>query len=180
MKKLNVNLISPIKGFKLELNSSEEWVISVLNNVLPFKKFDTKSIQGKMNFLRTNLNIDIDGKISFVHHPCCARCGKEVETHENIYFTAHLAPLFEDVRSKKQHKEDEVELTREDLDFCFYEKDYIDLESLLNDEISLELKYNYYCQDSEKCELIQANNPNVTVNDTMDPRWAPLKKLKMN
>jgi len=180
MKMLNVNQISPIKGYTLFLNKTEEWVTTVLQNVLPFKKFDLESIQGKMNFLRTNLNIDIDAKISFVHYPCCARCGKEIETHENINFTAHLAPLHEDERSKKRHKEDELELTRDDLDFCFYENDSIDLESLLNDEIALELKYNYYCQDSEKCQLIQTNNPHITLNDTVDPRWAPLKKLKMN
>ena len=77
-----------------------------------------------------------------------------------------------------EDEEEEIELTKEDLDFSFYDDDEINIGSILNDEIILRIPYNYYCKDQNNCKLLGPTDPNITINDNTDPRWQGLKNLK--
>ncbi len=176
MQTININQISATKGLQIKLNGNDEWLTNILKNVLPTKNIEFDTLIGKIDFLRTNMNIDITGTISFTHHPLCARCGEEITANENIRFVAHLAPLDEVIHKNKDDKE---ELTKDDMDFSFYSNDTIELEPIVNDEIALEIPYNYYCSDQENCRLHEPTSQNISLNDKTDPRWAPLKNLKI-
>lgn len=168
----------PSKGYTLTLTHNEGWVLEMLANALGGQPVDNDSISGQIELRKHENIVDLTGEIRFSYHPLCARCGRQLTICEKIPLKANLAPLYagEGHRKKHAHEETEVELTREDLDFCFYENDEIRVDTIVNDEIVLALPYNYYCP--EPCRPPRSQDPRITTGDKTDPRWHPLKDLK--
>ena len=169
------------KGLDLPLDQKEEWVLDILRNAISETKLDQSSIKGNLHLHKTEQIIDLTGNILFTYFPLCAHCGQEVKSTERINLHATLAPLYTSPAERKKGKEnnEEIELTKDDTEFSFYENDEIEVHRILNDEILLSLPYNYYCADKEKCEQAKPHDEHITVNDTIDPRWLKLKNLKI-
>ncbi|HLD44833.1 MAG TPA: DUF177 domain-containing protein [bacterium] len=185
MNKINIHHISVTKGLDLTLNQKDEWFLNLIKRLIPEHRLDPNSLVGQFNFLRTNTIVDVMGSISFTHYPPCDRCATEIKSDENISFSTHLSPasLVEDKKKRGAHgktpdNETEIELHEDELDHCFYHNEEIDLEPLINDEVALSIRYNYYCTPAQDCKIPVPNQEYITVNDTSDPRWAPLVKLK--
>lgn len=180
-KKVHLNQI-PAKGLEISISADESWVKEIFENIFTDHAVDDQSIHGKMNLTKYETDVSCNGHIEFTHHPLCARCGNDLTQNEKIDFTAHFTPLFTSSEDRKKHEQDieEIEVAKEDLDFCFYENDQIILNNILNDEIALHLPYNYYCEDRSSCDLTTQNNSNILPKSDVDPRWAKLKNLKLN
>lgn len=180
MKTIPLKQISATKGYTLQLNSSEEWLMEIFQNIFTDFKVDKTSIKGTLNIKKTNQLVDITGNIKYTIHPLCARCGNTIKWSENVRFKAHQAPLTQNTPNNKEAIDEceEKELTSEDLNFSYYKNEEIRIDTIINDEIALELPYNFYCQDVSKCRPELPNDSHITMNDDVDPRWAPLKDLK--
>lgn len=179
MKKVHLNQIKD-QGLSLPLNAREDWVITVMNNAVGENRFDPDSIEGRIDLHKTNQYVNFAGNIKFARHPLCARCGKTLSVMENIALKAHLVPLCKSPagKQKKGSQSEQAGLTKEDLEFCFYENDEIIVDGLFNDEIALALPYNDYCQDEPTCQTVFPQDKHSGLNDKTDPRWGPLKNLK--
>lgn len=175
----------PLKGRDFTLNASQDWVLEIFNNVLKDLKFDPTHIQGKMDVQKQDPNVTISGSINFTVSPRCARCGADLAIRHHVHFQALYAPLHQNKRSKaKETEEEEIELTAQDLEFVFYENDEIDISALLNDEVALELPYNYYCdaKRAATCEINSRLHLKELTPETeppIDPRWEALKSIKI-
>lgn len=175
----------PKKGQDFTLNASQDWVLEIFNNIFKDLKLNSTSIQGEIAVRRQDPNVTVSGFVNFTVSPQCARCGADLAIKHHIDFHALYAPLHEEKYGKtKETEEEEIELTAQDLEFAFYENDEIDVSTLLNDEVALELPYNYYCDEKRAatCEI----NSRITLKELtpetekpIDPRWEALKLLKI-
>ncbi len=108
----------------------------------------------------------------------CARCLKELDRPLDLRLQWTLLPktsLADDVSP-----EDELELTTDDLDTSFYEGDEINLLELVREAILLELDSIPRC-DVDECDGSAYEQPPADAGKpALDPRWAPLLKLKEN
>lgn len=181
IKSVALNQI-PAKGLEIALSNDEEWVRVIFKNIFTDHTVEPKSIQGKINLMKYDADVTCTGQIKFTHHPLCAHCGNELTQNETVDFNAHFTPLYssKEERKKRQNDAEELEVTKDDVDFCFYEKDQIDLNDILNDEIVLHMPYNYYCQDKSNCHLTIQNYTDILEKSDVDPRWTKLKNLKLN
>lgn len=181
LKSVTLNQI-PAKGLEVALSNDEEWVRIIFKNIFTDHEVEPKSIQGKINLMKYDTDVTCTGHIEFTHHPLCAHCGNELTQNEAVDFNAHFTPLYSSKEDRKKHQSDaeELEVTKDDLDFCFYEKDQIILNDILNDEVTLHMPYNYYCQDKSQCKLTIQNDMDISSEPAVDPRWAKLKNLKLN
>lgn len=180
MKKITLNQIGP-KGYTMEITPKESWVIEVFHNVFPNHKFEKETIEGTIQLTQHEKNVSFSGHIQFSHHPLCAKCGNPFKQDEKMEFQLILTPLDElEISQDSQDGEDgEIELEGEELDFSFYENDEILVDSVLNDEIVLQLPYNYYCHNQSQCHISIPNDPHILIEDNTDQRWQPLKDLKI-
>jgi uncharacterized protein len=76
-----------------------------------------------------------------------------------------------------------VELKEEDLDISTFEKDEIDVDLLVNEQISLEFPSRLLCQEEckgicAKCGMDLNKSTCNCEESNIDPRWEALKKLK--
>lgn len=169
------------KGLTLELNSQENWVIQILDEILGKDGYTPSSITGSIHITRIQDMVHCHGKMKFTQTPGCSRCGEDLEIPQSFSFQTHLAPLDEkQKRKQKQYKEDEeIELVKEDLDFSYYENDTIPIGQTLNDEIAMNLPYNFYCQDQQACKERYDALLEKVQGGQVDPRWAALQNLKV-
>lgn len=176
MRTIAVASILTGKGLKLKLTSDDKWLVDAIRTHTASHNFDAASISGEVQLYKTNKFVDIVASLRFTHFPPCARCGTELSKTASLNFQSHLAPL-SDFITKTEEAPGETELTREDLDTCFYENDEIDLEPLFNDEVAIALPYNYYCK--KNCQAPALNHAAQPDDATPDPRWQALKDVKI-
>jgi len=175
MKTIKTTEIHTGKGFTQPLNKDEKWVTTILDTVLSDYAYNAESISGQIQLLKTNKYVDVIGEFRLTFSPLCARCGEELDEHLNLSFQTHLAPL-KDLATPATDEE-EQELTKNDLESCFYENEEIVLDPILTDEIAMALPYNFYCK--KDCKTATPASSNITVDDNTDPRWEALKDLKI-
>ena len=183
--KLTVPLSHFVKDvYDVTLNQSEPWLLDIFRNFLSDTGLEDDSLKGQLHLINIGGNVTLDGHIGFKHHPICSRCGEPLTRHEKIVFNAHFTPLRQvtaphDLDTEgKMDAADEIELTAEDLSFCFYKNDEIEVDPLINDEIALAIPYNYYCEDQKSCETRLNTNLKLHTDGDTDPRWISLKSLK--
>ncbi len=180
MKTVHLFEISPSRGHQLPLNAAEDWVKSVMKNIMGTIDWDASSLKGVMDLRKTNDIVNINTDVEFTVRPLCARCGQELTRHKKIYFHSVQAPLEKPRHGKNKENQEDIELTDDDMNFGYYENEQVNVEQILNDEIALSLPYNYYCENKTTCQAVIPPNKNITFNDGTDPRWAALKNLKKN
>ena len=181
MKKIPILQIKEDKGLTLELNEKEPWVVEVLQNIFADEPFDLPSIKGSLHLTNVNRVIHCLGHVEFIHHPQCARCGKGLNVKESVPLNALFAPLTQERAHAIDEKDklEETEVTDDDTEFNFYTHEEIQIDPVLNDQIALTLQYNYYCKTKLPCQPQLPDDPLISFNKKEDPRWAPLKDLKL-
>lgn len=170
------------KGLKIEINSQTDWAVTILDDLLGKDGYTPSSVEGSLHITRIDDMVNCSGKLKLTQTPSCARCGEELERPQSFSFQTHLAPLDEkQKRKQRQYKEDEeIELVKDDLDFSYYENDTIPIGQTLNDEIAMNLPYNFYCDDKDACQKRYDVLIEKVQGNQIDPRWAALQNLKVN
>lgn len=166
-------------GYDIPLNAGEAWLTAILHNLLDKEALELSSVTGNIHLENLTGTIQLSGRIEFDHRPLCARCGAELKRHENIVLNANLIPREAMTGEDVPTKEEEIELTADDLDFAFYDNEEIEIDQILNDEIALALPYNVYCESTAACQIRHDEQMLEHTAGHVDPRWLALKDLKV-
>lgn len=107
----------------------------------------------------------------------CSRCLKEFISPVKTNFNVEYVP------GGPLSREEEHELTGRELDISFYEEDEIDIEALVREQILLAVPMKPLCSADCRgiCPTCGANLNETACKcgkEEIDPRLAPLKKLK--
>lgn len=114
------------------------------------------------------------GRLAFV----CSRCAEDATLDVSQSFT-HVF-----IEGGEDERDPEDDLDPEQPDFTYIEKDEIDLESLVRDELVLLQPLVPLCADScrglcQRCGTNLNQGPCGCKAEEVDPRWAKLRELKL-
>lgn len=190
--KITVSLI-PTEGQSIELTPKLDWVKEMICQALSDEKPAEKTVKGSIEINRVNDQLHFEGSINVDLLPVCSRCLESFSYQLHVPIKMDLAPLHvsKEEKSRKrsskeeQHqREDEIELSKADLEFSFYKGPEIDLQKILREQIVLALPLRFLCQENCKglCSNCGVNLNQVGCNcaskDIVDPRWEPLKNIR--
>jgi uncharacterized protein len=150
---------------------------------LPVTRGDIKlkgDVQVSLRVSRFGSKVLVDGWFTAVVFLVCSRCLKEFSFPIKNNFSIEYIPYME------PSKEQEHELTREELDVSFYYGDEIDIEDLIREYVLLSVPMKPLCKLD--CQGI-CPECGTDLNETpvhrsgcgtekIDPRLTPLKRLK--
>ncbi len=124
---------------------------------------------------KTSSTIFIKGKLDAIINSYCSRCLEDVSLPIGGDFTYTLVP------AKAETRED-LELTAEELEICHYQGDFIDLTSIIREQIILQIPIKILCK--EECRGLCprcGNNLNTSSCNchsvAVDNRMAVLKNF---
>lgn len=172
--KINVNKI-PEGGMPFRFERDAEWFRENLIGTAPCD-YKPSRIDVVCTVRRMRENVFIEGTVATTGEMPCCRCLE----------TAHLeirAPFKYTFAPSPAETGEEMELSAEDLDFAFYEGEIIDLDSVILEQILLQIPIKPLCT-----ELCRGLCPHCGVNlntascncqgQVFDERLAALKKFK--
>ena len=172
--KIHVSKI-PEGGRVLQFERDGEWFRQNLPGAEP-ADFAPGRINVSCTASRMKENVFIEGTIGTVVDVSCCRCLEVIRLPLRSSFKYTFVPP--PVRSQ-----DEVELNTADLDFAYYEGDIIDLDTVVLEQILLQIPIKPLC--SESCRGLCPHcgiNLNMTSCscrvDVLDERLAALKQFK--
>lgn len=175
----------PEEGQELSFDAAKEgWFREVLLQALPemfHKEDEGKSL---FNLLRTGANVDCRGDVFCVYHPICVRCLKVFKSRLDIPIHLTLAPLYENERQLKLEDKNEVALIKEDLEFSFYEGETFSISDIIREQVILAMPLQPLCKNSckglcQRCGKDLNEGPCGCRSHHEDPRWKPLKAIKL-
>ena len=137
--KINISNI-PEEGLNLRFSKSGEW----FHRSLPMGDdcgFCVQKIDVRCFVEKVLKNVSIKGEINAGVELECCRCLEKFNFPEEIEFKYVLMPA-DDL------KEDDLELTYEDLEYSHYEGDIIDLDQIVVEQIVLQIPVKPLCNDS--------------------------------
>ncbi|MFT4704773.1 MAG: uncharacterized metal-binding protein YceD (DUF177 family) [Bradymonadia bacterium] len=117
----------------------------------------------------------LEGKMTGAYVASCARCLTEMPRTIDYSFRWTLMPTSSVATDVS--REEELELTTDDLDTSFYEGDEINLEEFVREAILLELDAIPRC-DVDECAADQYLQRPESDEPKLDPRWAGLAEIK--
>jgi len=172
--KINVGHI-PEEGLNLQFDKDGEW----LKNTLPEKEKSELSLQRAdvvCSVRKLKETIYIEGSLETTVTANCSRCLEVTSFPIKSNFRYTLVP------AAKRIKE-EQELSSEDLDFSFYDDELINLDTMLYEQIMLQLPIKVLCGDTCKGLCPHCGTDLNTAscnchNGFVDERLAILKKFK--
>ncbi|MCX5835589.1 MAG: DUF177 domain-containing protein [Deltaproteobacteria bacterium] len=172
--KINVGHI-PEEGLNLQFDKDGEW----LKNTLPEKEKSELSLQRAdvvCSVRKLKETIYIEGSLETTMTANCSRCLEVTSFPIKSNFRYTLVP------AAKRIKE-EQELSSEDLDFSFYDNELIDLDTMLYEQIMLQIPIKVLCGDTCKglCPHCGTDLNTASCNyltGFVDERLAILKKFK--
>ncbi len=170
----------PEEGLKRKFTEQDDWVKEKLQQNLPERYLTGSPVQGHFRVFKTLNNLQFDGEISLDLQCSCDRCTQPYRYPLKLHCERILVPLFESKRQKEIEKSLEVEVTADDLDFSYYEKDEIDLGDIFTEEILLHEPLTKLCRPDCKglCPQcgINRNEGNCACKQT-DLQKSPFAKL---
>lgn len=172
--KINVGHI-PEEGLNLQFAKDGEW----FKNTLPEKE------KGELSLQRTDVvcsvrkikeTIFVEGSLDTTVTANCCRCLETTSFPVKSNFSCTFVPTTERVKEER-------ELSYEDLEFSFYDKELIDLDAMLHEQIMLQIPIKVLCNDACKGLCPDCGTDLNTAscncrNGLVDERLAILKKFK--
>ena len=130
-----------------------------------------------LSFYRAGMELFLEGTVEAQTTANCARCAEEFKTSAHRSFRYVLAP-------KSLSDEDGSDPRSEDLEFSFYEGDYVDVSPLIREQVLLALAERPLCREDCKglCARCGANlneAPCGCTQEKGDPRLAVLRTFKV-
>lgn len=181
--KINVPAI-PEEGLTVDFSQDTPWFAGLLRSRFPDLYRPGQAAGGSVDLFKTLQNVSLSGSVSIHFHTSCASCGIPFETTVEVPLQHNLAPYFSAPRQEMLSKEEEIELSAEDLEFSFYHNEEIDLAELIAEEIDLALPIRFVC--SESCRGlcphcgINRNEGACDCSDSLETSpFAVLKDLKL-
>lgn len=170
----------PDGGEKLPVDDKQEWLVKVFESLRDGSPLciDVPSLSGHIELNRYGEEVHCQFNIGFSYKTQCAHCGEDLNRKIDLKWDTHLSPWKPDPKQPALAEDEEIELTADDLNFSFYENEEVDLEPLLNDEISLSMPYNDYCEDTQACKQRLQAYLSAKTDPDVDPRWADLRNFK--
>jgi uncharacterized protein len=172
--KINVSKI-PEGGRVLQFERDGEWFRSNLPGAAP-PDFVPDRIDVACTARRMKENVFIEGSVATaVDVPCC-RCLEMIRLPLRSSFKYTFAP-------PPSRSQDEVELNAADLDFAYYEGDVIDLDTVILEQILLQIPIKPLCAESCRglCPHCGINRNKTSCDcrgEVLDERLAVLKQFK--
>ena len=172
--KINVSKI-PEGGMVLQFERDGEWFRRNLPGATP-PDFVPDRIDIACTACRMKENVFIEGTVATaVDVPCC-RCLEMIRLPLRSSFKYTFAP-------PPSRSQDEVELNAADLDFAYYEGDVIDLDTVIFEQILLQIPIKPLCAESCRglCPHCGINLNKTSCNcrgEVLDERLAVLKQFK--
>ena len=129
---------------------------------------------------RMGLDVYLTAECTLNLQTDCSACLNEFELKVPVAFSLTLKP-----RPRSDDAADDLELSKEDLEECFYEGDVIDLDEILREQIILALPMYPRCSPECRglCPVCGIDLNQETCDcqrDEVDPRLAVLKTFTKN
>ena len=172
---INVSQISEDEGLKVEHRYPEG---------KPELGSEDRSISGRPELrfraVRDGVRVRLAGRLSAQVEVLCARCLAPIRMAVDEPFDLLYLPPLTSAREN-----DEKELASEDLVIAFYQKDVIDLDDLVREQIELNLPMTGLCSDECRglCPNCRSNlntGECACEKESTDSRWAVLKDIKLS
>jgi uncharacterized protein len=173
--KITVSRI-PEGGMNLQAEKDDNWFRTLLPKAEPCD-FGLGKIDVACSVTRVKETVFIEGRVATtVGAPCC-RCLEMTRLPVDASFKYTFCPTPADPK-------EEWELTAEDLDYAYYEEDAIDLDSLIFEQIMLQIPVKPLCGESCRglCPHCGINLNTASCGcrtETFDERLAALKRFKV-
>jgi len=172
--KINVSKI-PEGGRVLQFERDGEWFRKNLPGATP-PDFVPDRIDIACTARRMKENVFIEGTVATAVGVSCCRCLEMIRLPLRTSFKYMFVP-------PPSHSQDEVELNASDLDFAYYEEDVIDLDTVIFEQILLQIPIKPLCAESCRGLCPQCGiNLNMTScncrSEVFDERLAVLKQFK--
>jgi uncharacterized protein len=166
----------PDEGLRISLHKDGDW----FRNLLPEKEKNDFSIQGIDVFCqakRIRETVFIDGSLDTMVASNCCRCLEVTHLPVNINFRYTFVP-------EKNKAKQEDELSSEDLEYGYYEDDVIDLDTLIFEQVMLQIPIKVLCTDACKGLCAHCGTNLNTENcgchtEHIDERLAALNKFRV-
>jgi len=131
----------------------------------------------RIHLVRLGVEVRIRGHLTARLEASCDRCLKLFPLPVNVSFDVSYAPL------ETLAPEEERELNERDLSLGFYEKELIDIDALVREQIRLALPFRLLCREDclglcQKCGADLNAGPCGCLGEETDIRWAPLLEFK--
>ncbi|NTW17591.1 MAG: DUF177 domain-containing protein [Syntrophaceae bacterium] len=174
--KIVINNI-PEEGLSHKFHKDSDW----FRNLLPQKErsdFALQDVDVGCMIKRIRENVFIDGTLETVVTSSCCRCLDITQLPVKSIFRYTFVPA-------KDRDAEEEELTQEDLEYGYYEDDVIDLDTIIFEQIMLQIPIKVLCTDTCKglCPHC-GNNLNMVRcdchKDFIDEKLAVLKNVKIS
>lgn len=168
-------------GCQIERDLETDWLSEVLSGK---SNSDFRAVGGhrvRVSAQRTGLDVFLSAECTLSLQTDCAACLKNFDLEVPVAFSQTLKP-----RPRSDDAlPDELELSKEDLEECYYEGDVIDLTEILREQIILALPMYPRCSPDCKglcpvCGLDLNQETCDCQRDEVDPRLAVLKTLTKN
>jgi uncharacterized protein len=167
----------PEEGLNLQFHRDSDW----FRNLLPKKEksdFSLRDVDVSCAAKRIRENVFIDGNLETIVALNCCRCLEITQITVKSTFRYTFVPA-------KESGTEEEELAPEDLEYGYYHDDVIDLDTIIFEQIMLQIPMKVLCTDTCKglCPHC-GNNLNASScschADFINERLAVLKKLEVS
>ncbi len=172
--KISVSKI-PEGGRSLQFERDGKWFRENLTGTMD-PDVAPDQIQVACKVVRMKENVFIEGSVTAVADASCCRCLETVRLPIRSSFKYTFVP-------PPSRSQDEVELRAADLDFAYYEGDVIDLDTVVFEQILLQIPIKPLCSEACRglCPHCGINLNTASCNcrsEVFDERLAALKKIK--
>lgn len=167
----------PEEGLHLQFHKDSDW----FQNLLPEKErndFSLQDVTVQCTVKRMCENVFIDGNLDTIVFSKCCRCLEVTQIPVTSVFRYTFVPA-------KDAGEEVEELASEDLEYGHYRDDVIDLDTVIFEQIMLQIPMKVLCNEACKglCPHCGINLNTARCDchaDFVDERLAVLKKLKIS
>lgn len=140
----------PEEGIELEFSEKDGWVRQKLSRALGELHHAEDKVSGHLSVHKTMENLFVRASAHLPIHAVCGRCLSPYDYEIDVHCERLFTPLFESERERKILGEEEAELTKDDLDFSFFEGEEIDAGEILAEQILLDQPITYLCRSDCK------------------------------
>jgi len=136
----------PDEGIEMDFSEKDGWVREKFSRALKDLHRADDKISGHLSVYKTVNNLSVSADVRLPIHVICQRCLNAFQDEIAVHCERLLTPLFESEREREIHKSEEVELTKDDLDFSYFEGEEVDVGEILAEQVVLEQPMTYLCR----------------------------------
>lgn len=133
----------PEKGLTLQFSKSEDWLREMLSEKGK-AGFSTDRIDVQCSVTKTGETISVEGNITTGINLECCRCLESFTLPVKTVYEYTFLPV------ENMPEDEQVELTGEDLGLGYYRNDMIDLDSIILEQVVIQVPIKPLCNESCK------------------------------